>query len=338
MPIGFRAPLANTRQAQYQLLRQRAFLQQIVHQTTHSLARFFLEVDANYKQFKTAQRLRAAAQQRLEAQRAFYEEGRITIDRLPRRRQPVRQRDRPGGPVQDQLQHLDRRPRGGQGDAAGLRQHRRGRRPEPEEGVHPGQGPAGRAPPVPDPARRRPAPDPINGTACPTRSRRSRRPTPADDGAEGPLPGPGRPARPAADPVPAGLPGRRADADHRQRQRCPPAAGRPPGRPGLRAPPRRPAGGMKDIARSTSTCRRCPSDSGPRDAATTHDRPPTGAHPGRRAVSFVAAGLACLLVARGAAPGRGRRGTPPRGRSRGSPRRAGRSSPAASPPGRTRRR
>jgi len=82
MPIGFRAPLANTRQAQYQLLRQRAFLQQIVHQTTHSLARFFVEVDANYKQFRTAQRLRAAAQQRLEAQRAFYEEGRITIDRL----------------------------------------------------------------------------------------------------------------------------------------------------------------------------------------------------------------------------------------------------------------
>ena len=81
-PIGFRAPLANTRQAQYQLLRQRAFLQQIVHQTTHSLARFFLEVDANYKQFRTAQRLRAAAQQRLEAQRAFYDEGRITIDRL----------------------------------------------------------------------------------------------------------------------------------------------------------------------------------------------------------------------------------------------------------------
>ena len=64
------------------LLRQRAYLQQIVHQTTHSLARFFLEVDANYKQFKTASRLRAAAAQRLEAQRAYYEEGRITIDRF----------------------------------------------------------------------------------------------------------------------------------------------------------------------------------------------------------------------------------------------------------------
>jgi outer membrane protein TolC len=81
MPLGMRAPLANVRNTQYGLLRQRAFLQQIVHQTTHSLARFFLEVDANYKQFKTASRFRAAAAQRLEAQRAFYEEGRITIDR-----------------------------------------------------------------------------------------------------------------------------------------------------------------------------------------------------------------------------------------------------------------
>src|SRR5206468_12256886 len=81
MPIGMRAPLANVRTSQYALLRERAFLQQIVHQTTHSLARFFLEVDANYKQFKTASRFRAAAAQRLEAQRAFYEEGRITIDR-----------------------------------------------------------------------------------------------------------------------------------------------------------------------------------------------------------------------------------------------------------------
>src|SRR5262249_48154919 len=48
----------------------------------HSLARFFLEIDANYKQFKTASRLRAAAAQRLDAQRSYYEEGRITIDRF----------------------------------------------------------------------------------------------------------------------------------------------------------------------------------------------------------------------------------------------------------------
>jgi outer membrane protein TolC len=81
-PLGMRAPLANTRSAQYTLLRQRAYLQQVVHQTTHSLARFFLEIDANYKQFKTASRLRAAAASRLDAQRAYYEEGRITIDRF----------------------------------------------------------------------------------------------------------------------------------------------------------------------------------------------------------------------------------------------------------------
>src|SRR5262249_57354032 len=81
VPLGMRSPLANTRQAQYILLRSRAYLQQVVHQTTHSLARFFLEIDANYKQFKTASRLRAAAAERLEAQRAFYEEGRIPIDR-----------------------------------------------------------------------------------------------------------------------------------------------------------------------------------------------------------------------------------------------------------------
>ncbi len=80
MTVG-RSPLANTRQAQYILLRSRAYYNQVVHQTTHSLARFFLEIDANYKQFRTAGRLREAAAQRLDAQRAYYEEGRITVDR-----------------------------------------------------------------------------------------------------------------------------------------------------------------------------------------------------------------------------------------------------------------
>jgi Outer membrane efflux protein len=80
-PLGMRAPLANTRNAQYTLLRARAYLQQVVHQTTHSLARFFLEIDANYKQFKAAARLRAASFQRLEAQRNFLEFGKITLDR-----------------------------------------------------------------------------------------------------------------------------------------------------------------------------------------------------------------------------------------------------------------
>jgi outer membrane protein TolC len=81
MPLGYRGPLANVRQAQYTLLRQRAFLQQVVHQTTHSLYRFFIEVDSNYKLFKTATNLKKAALVRLEAQRAYYENGSITIDR-----------------------------------------------------------------------------------------------------------------------------------------------------------------------------------------------------------------------------------------------------------------
>jgi len=80
LPNGTRSPLANTRQAQYTLLRSRAYRRQLIHQTTHSLARFFLEMDANYKQYQTAQRLRAGAAQRLDAERADYEIGRITID------------------------------------------------------------------------------------------------------------------------------------------------------------------------------------------------------------------------------------------------------------------
>ena len=76
------APAAHTtRVRSAQLEQQKAFLQQVIDQSTRSLARFFLEIDANYKQLQTASRLRAAAAQRLEAQRAFYEEGRITIDR-----------------------------------------------------------------------------------------------------------------------------------------------------------------------------------------------------------------------------------------------------------------
>ncbi len=74
---------AETRAAsQRELDKQQELWRQLTQQTTHSLARFFLEIDANYKQFKTAARLREAAQHRLDAQRAFYEEGRITVDRL----------------------------------------------------------------------------------------------------------------------------------------------------------------------------------------------------------------------------------------------------------------
>jgi outer membrane protein TolC len=80
-PIGFRGPLANNKAAQNALLRQRAFLQQTTHQTLHSVSRYFQEIDANYKLFKTAQRAREAAAQRLDVQRARYEVGQILIDR-----------------------------------------------------------------------------------------------------------------------------------------------------------------------------------------------------------------------------------------------------------------
>jgi Outer membrane efflux protein len=79
--MATKTPLANTRQAQYALLRSRAYLKQVVHQTTHSLARFFLEVDANYKQYAVARELRSASEKRLEAQRAPFEHGKITVDR-----------------------------------------------------------------------------------------------------------------------------------------------------------------------------------------------------------------------------------------------------------------
>ncbi len=76
-----RNPLANTRQAQYGLLRSRAFLRQVVHQTTHSLARSFLEVDANFKQYARAHRVRDASEKQLAAQCALWESGKITVDR-----------------------------------------------------------------------------------------------------------------------------------------------------------------------------------------------------------------------------------------------------------------
>ena len=153
MPLGFRGPLANTRQAQYTLLRQRAFLQQIVHQTTHSLARFFLEVDANYKQFKTGPGAEAA-EQRLAAAQAFYEEGRITIDRyldaVSQLAQAVAQEAQFKTTYNTSIAALEE----AKGTLLAYDNIARGRGAAPAEGVHPGPRPAGRAPAVPRPARR----------------------------------------------------------------------------------------------------------------------------------------------------------------------------------------
>ena len=56
--------------------------QQVLHRQTHSLARFFRDVDAAYKQIGMASRFRKSAAERLDAQQAYYKEGRITVDRL----------------------------------------------------------------------------------------------------------------------------------------------------------------------------------------------------------------------------------------------------------------
>jgi hypothetical protein len=70
----------NDRQALDIIRRWEVKFQQVKHQTTHALARFFLEVDANHKQFKVAGRHREATRQNLEAQRDFYEQGKVTVE------------------------------------------------------------------------------------------------------------------------------------------------------------------------------------------------------------------------------------------------------------------
>ena len=127
-PLGMRSPLANTRQAQYILLRARAYLA-AGRPPDDPLAGPVLP--GNRRQLQAVQDGLAAAGRRRPAARrpASLLRGRPDHDRpLPRRRQPVCHRRGDRGPVQDDLQHLDRRPGRGQGNPAGLRQHRRGRR------------------------------------------------------------------------------------------------------------------------------------------------------------------------------------------------------------------
>ena len=225
-------PLANVRQVAVRLLRQRAYLQQVVHQTTHSLARFFLEVDANYKQFKTASRLRAAAAQRLDAQRAFYEEGRITIDRyldaVSQYASAVAQEAQYKTTYNISIVALEE----AKGTLLAYDNIAVAEGPAPAEGVHPGPRPAGGPPAVPDPARRpvppgadqrpgEPRPDP-----CPTPPPDARTPRRSRRSADA---GPDRPARPAPDAAAAERAGRRARCRSARTSRTgPPAPGRRP--------------------------------------------------------------------------------------------------------------
>lgn len=79
-PIGYRRPLAETREAQLALLRQRTYLQQTVHQSIHQVYRFILDVDSNYKTFRFASLARESAATQLKVRRARYELGQILID------------------------------------------------------------------------------------------------------------------------------------------------------------------------------------------------------------------------------------------------------------------
>lgn len=61
--------------------RQETFAHQTERDVEHGMARMFLEIGSNYRLFTTASRLKDAAKQRLDAQAALFESGKITIDR-----------------------------------------------------------------------------------------------------------------------------------------------------------------------------------------------------------------------------------------------------------------
>jgi hypothetical protein len=83
IPMGsMTAKFGNTRYAQYNLLRSRNRERKVVRQATDSWERAFLEIDASYQSYHAANRQSAALKKRLEAQRGYYDEGRITVSRL----------------------------------------------------------------------------------------------------------------------------------------------------------------------------------------------------------------------------------------------------------------
>ena len=59
-------------EAKRELERQQQLLNQVIHQTTHTLARFHLETETNHKQLEISGRMTKAAQQRLEEERIRY--------------------------------------------------------------------------------------------------------------------------------------------------------------------------------------------------------------------------------------------------------------------------
>ena len=77
-----RHPRANVRQARRHTTSLGAHERRVVQQATKSVARFFLGMDVEYENYQKAKQLRTEAAKGLDTQRAYYEEGRITIDRF----------------------------------------------------------------------------------------------------------------------------------------------------------------------------------------------------------------------------------------------------------------
>jgi outer membrane protein TolC len=82
MPIGFRQPLAAVRNAQLQLARERSILQDQELEFSHQLADAIRDVDTNYVLSQTNFNRRVAAEQQVEAVKAAYDAGTVTLDLL----------------------------------------------------------------------------------------------------------------------------------------------------------------------------------------------------------------------------------------------------------------
>jgi outer membrane protein TolC len=82
MPIGFRQPLAAVRNAQLQLARERSILQDQELELSHQLADAIRDVDTNYTLAQTNFNRRVAAEQQVEAVKAAYDAGTVTLDLL----------------------------------------------------------------------------------------------------------------------------------------------------------------------------------------------------------------------------------------------------------------
>ena len=82
MPLGFRQALAGVRNAQLQLARERAVLQEQELELSHQLANAVRDLDRDYMLSQTRFNRRAAAKRRVEAVQQTFEVGTVTVDQL----------------------------------------------------------------------------------------------------------------------------------------------------------------------------------------------------------------------------------------------------------------